>query len=54
MTAASVIIAIPATLVFLLVQRHLVTGLTAAWHQGLAARPRFPPYVCHLSFPRTP
>lgn len=29
MTAASVIILIPATLVFLLVQRHLVSGLTA-------------------------
>ncbi len=29
MTAAAVIIAIPAALVFALVQRHLVAGLTA-------------------------
>lgn len=34
MTAASVIIAIPAALVFLLVQRHLVTGLTAGGTKG--------------------
>ncbi|WUH93872.1 carbohydrate ABC transporter permease [Streptomyces sp. NBC_00433] len=34
MTAASVLIAIPATIVFLLVQRHLVTGLTAGGTKG--------------------
>jgi arabinogalactan oligomer/maltooligosaccharide transport system permease protein len=34
MTAASVIIAIPAGIVFLLVQRHLVTGLTAGGTKG--------------------
>jgi arabinogalactan oligomer/maltooligosaccharide transport system permease protein len=34
MTAASVLIAIPASLVFLLVQRHLVTGLTAGGTKG--------------------
>ncbi|SHN33453.1 sugar ABC transporter permease [Actinacidiphila paucisporea] len=34
MTAASVLIAIPATVVFLLVQRHLVTGLTAGGTKG--------------------
>jgi arabinogalactan oligomer/maltooligosaccharide transport system permease protein len=34
MTAGSVIIAIPAALVFLLVQRHLVTGLTAGGTKG--------------------
>jgi arabinogalactan oligomer/maltooligosaccharide transport system permease protein len=34
MTAASVIIAIPAAIVFLLVQRHLVTGLTAGGTKG--------------------
>lgn len=34
MTSASVIIAIPATIVFLLVQRHLVTGLTAGGTKG--------------------
>ncbi|HEY5837188.1 sugar ABC transporter permease [Streptomyces sp.] len=34
MTAASVVIAIPAAIVFLLVQRHLVTGLTAGGTKG--------------------
>lgn len=34
MTAASVIIAIPAAVVFLLVQRHLVAGLTAGGAKG--------------------
>ncbi|WUV84632.1 carbohydrate ABC transporter permease [Streptomyces sp. NBC_01476] len=34
LTAASVVIAIPAGLVFLLVQRHLVTGLTAGGTKG--------------------
>lgn len=34
MTAASVLIAIPAAAVFLLVQRHLVTGLTAGSTRG--------------------
>jgi arabinogalactan oligomer/maltooligosaccharide transport system permease protein len=34
MTAASVLIAIPASIVFLLVQRHLVTGLTAGGTKG--------------------
>lgn len=29
MTASAVLIAIPAGVVFLLVQRHLITGLTA-------------------------
>ena len=39
MTAAAVLIAIPAALVFLLVQSHLVTGLTAGAHQGLTTAP---------------
>jgi arabinogalactan oligomer/maltooligosaccharide transport system permease protein len=34
MTAGSVVIAVPAALVFLLVQRHLVTGLTAGGTKG--------------------
>ncbi|MEE4544162.1 carbohydrate ABC transporter permease [Streptomyces sp. V4-01] len=34
MTAASVVIAIPAAIVFLLVQKHLVTGLTAGGTKG--------------------
>ncbi|MFC4035285.1 sugar ABC transporter permease [Streptomyces polygonati] len=34
LTAASVVIAIPAGIVFLLVQRHLVTGLTAGGTKG--------------------
>jgi len=34
MTAASVLVAIPAAFVFLLVQRHLVTGLTAGGTKG--------------------
>ncbi|SEO26394.1 sugar ABC transporter permease [Actinacidiphila rubida] len=34
MTAASVIIAIPAAIVFMLVQKHLVTGLTAGGTKG--------------------
>ncbi|WP_031518354.1 sugar ABC transporter permease [Streptomyces sp. NRRL F-5123] len=34
MTAASVLIAIPASIVFLLVQKHLVTGLTAGGTKG--------------------
>ena len=34
MTAASVLIAIPAGVVFLLVQRNLVTGLTAGGTKG--------------------
>lgn len=34
MTAASVVIAIPAAIVFMLVQRHLVTGLTAGGTKG--------------------
>ncbi|WP_328463213.1 sugar ABC transporter permease [Streptomyces sp. NBC_00448] len=34
MTAGSVLIAIPAAVVFLLVQRHLVTGLTAGGTKG--------------------
>jgi arabinogalactan oligomer/maltooligosaccharide transport system permease protein len=34
MTAASVVIAIPAAVVFMLVQKHLVTGLTAGGTKG--------------------
>ncbi|MBY8876456.1 sugar ABC transporter permease [Actinacidiphila acidipaludis] len=34
MTAASVVIAIPAAIVFMLVQKHLVTGLTAGGTKG--------------------
>lgn len=34
MTAASVLIAIPAAIVFLIVQKHLVTGLTAGGTKG--------------------
>lgn len=34
MTAASVLIAVPAAVVFLLVQKHLVTGLTAGGTKG--------------------